>query len=323
MLAVRAIASATPALLEWGRGTCSLARHRDHWHEGEARHVCGFDPDGPADDTLLVGRITADGDPLAVIVNYACHPTTLGHPNSLISPDYVGATRDLVEAAVGAPMVFLQGASGELGPRLGYTDDVTVAVSNGRELGFAVLSALEGMLPPGARLAPGATVESGAPLGMWELVADAAPTNVTLATRHIPLPSNADVARWRSDGPLEPDVDRERAARAELLARNADAAGPSIPLAVLELGGAVLVATSGEAYSALQLELRAEFPELAVIVVNLAGGAHAGYLPPEAAYDSDRYQVWQTPAGRGSLERVRSAAGELIRTPTAVPNTSR
>ena len=54
---------------------------------------------------------------LGTIVNYACHPTTLAWQNTLISPDYVGALRQAVEEQTGAPCVFLQGASGDLGPR--------------------------------------------------------------------------------------------------------------------------------------------------------------------------------------------------------------
>jgi len=47
---------------------------------------------------VLVARITAlDGAPAASIVNYACHPTTLAWENTLISPDFPGAMRELVE----------------------------------------------------------------------------------------------------------------------------------------------------------------------------------------------------------------------------------
>ena len=48
----------------------------------------------------------------AVIVNYACHPTTLAWDNRAISPDWIGAMRENVEAAAGGICMFLQGASG-------------------------------------------------------------------------------------------------------------------------------------------------------------------------------------------------------------------
>src|SRR4029079_6419313 len=85
------------------------------------RFVCVFNPDGPADDTVLVAKIIADdGGLIGTVVNYACPPTTLAWQNPLISPDYVGAMRETVEQPTGAPCVFLQGASAALGPREGF-----------------------------------------------------------------------------------------------------------------------------------------------------------------------------------------------------------
>src|SRR5690606_28126433 len=86
----------------------------------------------------------------------------------LLSPDYVWAMREVVEAhAGGAPCLFLQGASGELSPREQYTGDTAIADANGRQLGYAVIAALEGMLPPATALQYSGVVESGAPLATW------------------------------------------------------------------------------------------------------------------------------------------------------------
>jgi hypothetical protein len=113
--------------------------------------VCGLNPDGPTDDTLLVSKIMAEsGKLIGTLVNYACHPTTLAWQNTLISPDYIGALRETVEAECHAPCLFLQGASGDLGPREGYVGDTAVADRNGRQLGFAAL-ALEALPPPGTQ----------------------------------------------------------------------------------------------------------------------------------------------------------------------------
>src|SRR5207253_8221332 len=105
---------------------------------------------------------------LGTIVNYACHPTTLAWENTLVSPDYVGAMREVVERETGAPCLFLQGSSGDLGPRDGYTGDTAVADRNGRQLGFAALSGLEAMPPAGTYFEYAGPVVSGATLGSWE-----------------------------------------------------------------------------------------------------------------------------------------------------------
>ena len=142
------------ATLVYGTGRCNLAAHRDFWDEENELWACGYNPGTPADDTVLVGRAHAeDGTLLATIVNYACHPTTLAWGNTLISPDYPGAMRDTIEAATGAPCLFLQGASGELGPVEGFVSDPEVAERNGRQLAYAALSALEALPAAGTRFA--------------------------------------------------------------------------------------------------------------------------------------------------------------------------
>ena len=318
-----AVAEAAPALLEWGLGRCGLAWNRDQWQAGEDRFVCGFAPDEPADTMLLVGRVTegptsaTPGRLRAVIVNYACHPTTLGPANSAISGDFVSIARDLVERAVGAPMLFVQGASGELAPRRQYQGadpaGENAVRANGEQLGYAVLSTLAGMLPAGQRLRHRATVESGAPLAIWALTSDdAIDQRIQVRHRSVPVPRNDNISRWGDLTDLSPAAARERDRRAALIARLAGDGDFRIPLTACRLGDAVWVASPGEAYSALQLDLRSRFPDRVVVVANLTGGAHHGYLPPKQAYALNLYQVWQTPAGAGALETVRDALVDMV-----------
>jgi len=300
-----ASANATPALLEWGRGRCELAHVRDQWSESEARYVCGFEPELSADHTLLVGRVVDESGTLrGLVVNYACHPTSLGPGNTLLSPDYVGVARGIVEPVAGAPMLFVQGASGELAPRRQYDTGTSAVTSNGEEFGYAVLATLAGMLPPGTRLQPQPTVESGAPLGRWELrAAESVRRPVAAVETRVPLPPNSQAGAWRHARGLNNDANEERRARQALVVGSKQAEA-DFPVTVWRLGPSVLVAHPGEAYSDLQTELRALFPRTPIVVANLANGRHRGYLPPAAAYASERYQVWQTPLGRGSLKAL-------------------
>ncbi|HEV3004551.1 MAG TPA: hypothetical protein VGX78_08815, partial [Pirellulales bacterium] len=160
--------NAAPAVVSYTSGRCSLATNRDSWDAASNQWVCGFNPEGPADDTVIVARISDfAGRVRGTVVNYACHPTTLAWDNTLISPDYVGAMREVVEDAMSAPCFFIQGASGDLGPRRGFTGDVLVADANGRQLGYAVLSALESLSPAGTGYQYAGPVISGATIGVW------------------------------------------------------------------------------------------------------------------------------------------------------------
>ena len=162
-MARAAVDSAQPATIVFGTTQCTLAAHRDSFDRDSDKFVCGFNPDAWADDTVLVGKATADdGTVIGTIVNYACHPTTLAWENTLISPDFVGAMREVVEQQTNAPCLFLQGASGDLGPRDGFAGDVAVADRNGRQLGFAALAGLEALPPPRTRFRYTGPIVSGA-----------------------------------------------------------------------------------------------------------------------------------------------------------------
>jgi hypothetical protein len=306
-----AIAGAKPGRLEWANGLCDLAVNRDL--PIDQRYYVGFNPAGDADATLLVGRVTRfDGTLVATLVNYACHPTTLAWQNELISPDYVGAMREVIEqASGGAPCMFLQGASGELAPREGYVGDPGVADRHGRRLGYAALSVLSGMLAPRTELAFTQTIESGAPLALWEPVERAEDGRLAAVCLKVrcelkKLPSLERLEQlWQG---VEQRSLRERLARAER--QQAIYAGQEStlhPAWVWRIGGAALIAHPGEAYSHLQRRLRAGRPDQAVVVCNVTNGPGWVYLPPREAYATDRYSVWQTVLAAGSLERLEEA----------------
>ena len=167
-LAREAQTRVAPATIVFGTGRCSIAAHRDFFDPDLQRFVCGFNPDGLADDTLLVARISDDsGEQFATVVNYACHPTTLAWDNTLISPDWVGAMREVIQQSEGGRCLFLQGASGDLGPREGFTGDIAVADRNGRHVGHAVLSTLATLPSPGTEYRYAGPVISGTAMGTW------------------------------------------------------------------------------------------------------------------------------------------------------------
>jgi hypothetical protein len=302
-----AIAAAVPARLEWATGRCSVAGARDL--VVDARPLVGFDPDALADDTVLAGRVGAeDGTVLATLVNYACHPTTLAWQNTLTSPDYAGAMRETVEAATGgAPCLFLLGAAGELAPREQYTGDLAVADRHGRALGHAALAALESLPPAGTALALHDAVESGAPLAPWWPVPRALPVAVGAEIAEVDLeladvPTADELAqRWSGIDAASRNERLRRAAER----RRAFGDGPALRhrIWLWRLGDAFVVGQGGEAYSAMQRELRARHPGRAVVVLNLANWPASFYLPPASLYArDDGYTVWQTPVAAGGLE---------------------
>lgn len=318
-----------PATILYATGRCNLAAHRDYWDEDNQLWACGYDPDTPADDTVLTARAHAeDGTLLATLVNYACHPTTLAWDNTLISPDYPGAMRETIEEATGVPCLFLQGASGELGPVEGFVGDTSVADRNGRQLGHAALSAIESLPDPNTRFEYTGPVVSGATLGEWkynELPDEFSDSNASwqLVRQIIPLPIRpgtpttqeveTELAKWEKKDTPDARAMAERKRR--LLHRLSQLpAGDNFPLeaVVLRLGGAVWIIIQGEHYSVLQKVLRERFLETPLIISTVASHWGASYLPPKELYDKGIYQESIAITAAGSLEKVIETIGGQI-----------
>jgi Neutral/alkaline non-lysosomal ceramidase, N-terminal len=222
--------SLAPAWLTFGQGRCELAHNRDFWDAEAQRFVCGYNPGAPADDTLLVVRVSGEaGQTRAILFNYACHPTTLAWQNRLLSPDFIGAAREVIERAFDAPAIFLQGASGDLAPRDNYVGDPAIADRNGRQLGYAAAAVVESLPPPGTHFMYQGLVVSGADLGAWgylplgaHALAACAQLSASPARRcwcwchqwHSRLPDAAR-AVWLRDLPGAPVAVRQRLPRSD------------------------------------------------------------------------------------------------------------
>ncbi len=313
----RAWASAEPARLTWTTGRCDLARNRDFESPDGSGVLCGFNPHATADDTLLLGRICdVHGVIRATIVNYACHLTTLGGKNRLISPDYVGAMRETVETATGgAPCLYLHGAAGELAPRQQYVADTATADQNGRQLGYAAVSALEGMLPADTALAFEGFEDSGAPLARWARVPNTLPTDFHFEQFAVELPLKEDLQRENLIERLrtcDDRVQRERLERLAALCRRLSSGHlVQVPVWLWQLGNGFFVFTPTEAHSGFQIELRRRFSPHPVSVTNIANG-YAGYAPPVEDYQRGTYQTTCSLFQPGCLERLIEGCAERI-----------
>ncbi len=340
-LVKEALAQLTLADITYGNGRCNLAAHRDFWDAERQLYACGYNPAAPADDTVLVARVTGtDGTLLASVVNYACHPTTLAWDNTLISPDYIGALREVVERETGVPCLFLQGASGELGPVEGFVGDAAVADRNGRQLAYAALSALTALPAAGTRFRYTGPVVSGATLGAWaheplpvdELAAKSAwqvvrwneslpyrpgqPTAAQVETELKQFQVDEDAARAAGDSTKAADCRAMAERKRRLLHRLSQLPrGDEFPLQVTlwRMGDAWWLGVQGEFYSVLQTELRRRFPGKAIIVATIAADWGASYLPPRELYGTGIYQETIAVVAPGSLEQVIEAVAQRMK----------
>ncbi len=307
----------SPAWITYGQGRCNLAANRDYWDSEAARWACGYNPDGVSDDTVLVARVTGDdGAVRATLFNYACHPTTLAWDNHHLSPDYIGAAREVLEHAFAAPALFMQGASGDLGPRVGFVGDTAVADRNGRQLGHAAASAIEAIPPPATTFTYTGIVTSGADIGTWAYQPSSA-ANMGAASRlgvhmeHVTLPIKPLPPAAALEASLAAATERAEGEKLHRRLNLRRALGETdthtLPLWFWRLGDAVLVTIPDEPYAVLQQTLRQTFPATPIFVLGITNGS-LGYLVPRDLYGTGRYQEIQSPYLPGCLETTIAAA---------------
>ena len=337
--ATQAMGTIQAATITYAAGHCNLAGNRDYWDAERGIYACGFNPDAPADDTVMVARVTdSQGKMIATVVNYGCHPTTLAWDNSLISPDYAGALRETVEQATGATCVFVLGACGDLGPREGFVGDTAVADRNGRQIAYAALSALESMDAPLMDFAYAGPVVSGATLGAWLPTPQSserlATTTLMAGSRHaveLPVRERPDRAQLETElADWEAKSAAANAAGDLVAARDARAYGErarrwlarlddlpegdtfAVQFSVHRMGDALWVTCGGEPYSLLQTELRRRFPDYPILISPVAGDLQIAYLLPKDRYGKGLYQEEPSILGPGCLEGLIDAIDECV-----------
>jgi hypothetical protein len=106
---------------------------------------------------VIISLVDADGRLRGALFHYSCHLTVLGVDNYLVSADWAGPVRRSLEAELGVPVAYLQGAEGNIDPLTrGFLDMSDPDQARGSS--FEVLSELAGgvlaALRTGLRSAP-------------------------------------------------------------------------------------------------------------------------------------------------------------------------
>ena len=139
--AKEAVSALKPAVMGVGTVRSRVGMNRRQ-HNADGTISLGQNPWGIFDDTMTVLRFSEPcGKPVLNLVHYGAHCTAAGM-NTEITRDWAGVMLDRLETESGAPAMFVNGAEGDVGPRLsnGHT---TGDISHVRELGgIAALDAV-------------------------------------------------------------------------------------------------------------------------------------------------------------------------------------
>lgn len=98
----------------WGHSNANINRRA---RDIEGKTSLGMNPDAPVDRKIGMLRLEkADGNLMALIANYAIHGTVMGGENLKVSGDAPGVVSGYVEEKTGVPLLFINGAAGNIAP---------------------------------------------------------------------------------------------------------------------------------------------------------------------------------------------------------------
>jgi hypothetical protein len=242
--------------------------------------VLGMNPWGPYDPTMTVLRFEGHQGPLAILIHYGAHPTSIGH-EWFVSRDWPGVMIDHVEEAVGAPVLFVNGAVGDVGPRL----------SSGRTTGNGFSAALE----VGYRAAADAMLALGSIKEFREVQLELLSEDIVLPYRALAsleeardrvAAAEADKECW--GGPMCEYLHWQSVVTAHQLPVST---GKRVTQTITRLGPVVLVPFPGEPFAEIVLRLRHYSPFQYTLCASTTNGSN-GYFATREALHRGGYEVW-------------------------------
>ena len=303
----QAAAKLVPCHLSAGKGSVQASINR-RARNGYSDAVTPDFPEGTVDSDLHVVRIDGlDGTPLAILTSYACHPVALRPPSHAISADFVCALRATVEPQIGVPLLFAQGAAGNLvptGPDMEMEERLELT---GKMLGDEALRVHAALGRIDQRAQDTLNEQGGKAREADSLGTPARSESLGPNTR-------ADDSLDAQAGGTRPPPRPMLAAASETLLLNLWKDQPEVtgaghshqtfpylapPLVddmvecavqALRLGDIALVGVAGEAFAEIGLAVKARSPFAHTIFLGYTNGC-LGYIPTAAAYPAGGYEV--------------------------------
>lgn len=261
---------------------------------------------GPIDPEMVVtSLVKEDGEKLAILFNYTCHPTSLQYPNMQVSGDYPGHTMRLVEEAAGVPALYFNGATGNIRPI--RRNSLEAMQSTAEPIARAALSILDDLQPAA------------------EAHLMVAQKTVEIAFQRLPGESELVNVDFTWDRPLFYVPERtalmdqkqvriidgwRRHILEQLRAGQLSGTLPS-EVQVIRLGAVALVGVGGELFVELGLELK-QRAGLEHLMIACYTNDDVGYIPARHAYEHGGYELEESFILHNYPSVLAPTAGEQI-----------
>jgi len=275
----------TPVRARIGRSESDIGiNRRERLPDG--RTILGRNPAGPIDREVIVVRLDrTSGEPVACLLNFATHPVSQSGAARLISADFPGYAREVVENLTGTTCLYLQGACGNINSVI-MKEGLESPRTLGKRLGGAAIQAYETAEP--LQLTPIAVAQAEAklPAKTYASVAEAEKAVQALQAEYDRAEESGNRGRlWWAKHRL----DRATAALESL--RTGKPLPPVLaPVWGVALGELGLATGPGEIFCEIGMAVKGAgvFPHT-MYVSNTNGSI--GYVPVAEAYPDGGYEV--------------------------------
>lgn len=278
--AKKAVASMQDAVMGFGSADCMAGINRREI-DPDGNVILGQNPDGAYDPTMVVMSFkNLDGKNIGSMVFFATHPTVAGS-NFSLTRDWPGVMIDRVEESTGAPCIYINGAEGNVGPRLsnGLTtgDEEDVAVI-GNIAGDSAEKALESITE---YIVP--DLKSYTEDIVFPFVEPPSLEEITAQIDAMGNPEELYATQYHTYMHLKKIQD---------MLKSGDEFPKGRPHreTVISLGDLALVPVPFEAFSEIAMNLREKSPYKQTVMLGLSSGT-CSYLPSEEQIPYGGYEV--------------------------------
>jgi hypothetical protein len=296
-----------PARVGYGAGVSYINVNRNIIDPKTRRWWEGPNYDGPSDKTVAVMKFeTPTGEPIAVYYNYAMHAVTVGQLD-LVSADAPGTTSKYIEDSFNNKIVALwsSGAAGDQNPiYFEQTFDLRdIRIKDYAKRGIDISNAM----PPGGQ---GLNKKDPEVMKLMDQQKQMIVSMGQFLGEEV-LHVMRGMERTDSDVEIHggvktvscPGRTRTNEGRAGFEGTYKDADPVEIKLGLLRIGDITIGAVNAEVFNPIAERLKKESPYARTMMATLTNGmARSGYIPNDAAYGMDTFEVLSSRLKPGCAE---------------------
>jgi len=232
--------------------------------------------DGPINhDVYAVRLLDKKGNPIVSLLNFGCHPVSLGHRSRVVSTDFPGIAVEEMQKEWGGEVFYFSGASGNVDPCGPLSAETSYAEERGKQLADAIRHIKFIKLKPEPTLCI-RNAEVRLPFRIPQITEEAINAHVD------------EILQWTVSGTWKKDVLGWQKEILEKLANGEVKNYLPFQIASVRIGGLLFFFTQGEPFNEYQTALRESKPDTPVLFVAYTNGQNS-YLPSKHAFQVDSY----------------------------------